>query len=398
MKNLIFSLFFLFTVGFSTAQVFPPTSLKTYANNQGNWELSNWNEFRYHPNGKLASITEIDSVANAVLSSRFFEYDSLNRLILDSSNFLVSIGNYAYDWRKFEYGPNGKVIKLEGKSNDPNNSYQNTKEYWYIQGFRGFSSSIKTINSASFDTLNRYIRSPFYDTLYFFSNSLGIYQKFKVDRWKDSSELIPAVYTSLNAQGQVYARDSGSYNSNGFPIFRRIFAYQNNVPTGFYDNTYSYFPSIPTELFHQPNPELPLNTFNGLPYARGAVAIQPTQGGSDSDFQLQYGVNQRIESYIRRNNTQGNITDTKVIFGYGRLASTKQEPFNSMVFPNPFRDYLQIQAPVGASISITDLSGRVLKGFVFEGELVNTDSFPPGVFILMIQKGNRMEAHKLIKL
>ena len=84
--------FFLLTTG-SFAQVVPPTSLRVYNQNQGNWELGNGYEMRYHGSGKLASITEIDSIANVVLSTRFFEYDSLGRLILDSTQFFVSVGN-----------------------------------------------------------------------------------------------------------------------------------------------------------------------------------------------------------------------------------------------------------------------------------------------------------------
>jgi hypothetical protein len=389
--------FSLFTLSLS-AQVVPPTSLRVYNQNQGNWELGNGYEMRYHGSGKLASITEIDSIANVILSTRFFEYDSLGRLILDSTQFLVSVGNYAFESRSFEYGPNGKITKLKGKSNDPNNSYQNEKEYWYNQGFRGFSSSIRTINSATFDTLNRYIRSPFYDTLYFSSTSLGIYQKFKVEAWRDSADLIPSVYTSFNAQGLTFARDSGIFNSDQLPLSRRIYTYQNYVQTGFYDNFYSYFPSIPKELVHQPNPELSIHSISGLTYFRGAVRVQASQGNSDSDFTLQYGPNNRLESYVRRNNTQGVITDSKMVFGYGRLQSAKMETLNALIFPNPCRDFLQIQAPMGSRITITDLAGRTLQEFQYQGEPVNTESFPTGVLFITIQKDQRSQAFKLVKL
>ena len=389
--------FFLLTTG-SFAQVVPPTSLRVYNQNQGNWELGNGYEMRYHGSGKLASITEIDSIANVVLSTRFFEYDSLGRLILDSTQFLVSVGNYAFESRSFEYGPNGKIIRLKGKSNDPNNSYQNEKEYWYNPGFRGFSSSIRTINSATFDTLNRYIRSPFYDTLYYSSTSLGIYQKFKVEAWRDSADLIPSVYTSFNAQGLPFARDSGIFNSDKLPLTRRVYTYQNNVQTGYYDNFYSYFPSIPKELVHQPNPELSIHDISGLTYFRGAVAVQPSQGNSDSDFNLQYGPNNRLESYVRRNNTQGVATDTKMVFGYGRLQSQKMESLNALIFPNPCREFLHIQAPMGSSVRISDLAGRTLQQFQFQGEILNTESLPSGILFITIQKENRTQAFKLIKL
>ena len=381
------------------AQVVPPTSLRVYNQNQGSWELGNGYEMRYHNNsGKLASITEIDSIANVILSTRFFEYDSLGRLILDSTRLMTSVGNYAYYVRAYEYGPNNKIVKLHGKSNDPFNPYQNEKEYWYNPGFRGFSSSIRTINSATFDTLNRYIRSPFYDTLYFSSTSLGIYQKFKVEAWRDSADLIPSVYTSFNAQGLPFARDSGIFNSDKLPLLRRIYTYQNNVQTGFYDNFYSYFPSIPKELVHQPNPELSIHNISGLTYFRGAVSVQPSQGNSDSDFTLQYGPNNRLESYVRRNNTQGVITDSKMVFGYGRLQSAKMETLNALIFPNPCRDFLQIQAPMGSRITITDLAGRTLQQFLFQGEPVNPESFPTGVLFITIQKDQRSQAFKLVKL
>ena len=398
MKTFFLSLlFFLLTTG-SFAQVVPPTLLKSYSNNQGIWELSNWYEYRYHPSGKIASITEIDSIANVFLSTRFFEYDSLNRLVLDSTNLMISVGNYAYYVRAYEYGPNNKIVKLHGKSNDPFNPYQNEKEYWYNPGFRGFSSSIRTINSATFDTLNRYIRSPFYDTLYFSSTSLGVYQKMKVEAWRDSVDLIPSIFTSFNPQGLPFARDSGIYNANQLPLFRRTYSYQNNVQTGYFNHTYSYFSSIPLELINQPNPELSMFSISGLTFFRGAVTFQPSNGQSDSDFNLQYGVNNRIESYIRRNNTQGVISDTKVVFGYGRLQSQKMESLNALIFPNPCRDYLHIQAPMGSSVRISDLAGRTLQQFQFQGETLNTESLPTGILFITIQKENRTQAFKLIKL
>jgi len=381
-----------------SAQVIPPSSLRVYNQNQGNWELGNWFEMRYHPSGKISSITEIDSIANVVLSTRFFEYDSLGRLIFDSTQFLVSVGNYAYESRSFEYGFNGKIAKLKGKSNDPNNSYQNEKEYWYNPGFRGFSSSIRTINSATFDTLNRYIRSPFYDTLYYSSTSLGIYQKFKVDAWRDSADLIPSVYTSFNAQGLPFARDSGIFNSDKLPQLRRVYTYQNNVQTGYYDNFYSYFASVPKELVHQPNPELSIHNISGLTYFRGAVAVQPSQGNSDTDFNLQYGPNNRLESYVRRNNTQGIATETKMVFGYGRLQSSNIESLNALIFPNPCREILHIQAPMGSFVRIYDISGRILQQFKYFGETVQTESLPAGMLFINIEKDHQKQTIKLIKL
>jgi hypothetical protein len=126
--------------------------------------------------------------------------------------------------------------------------------------------------------------------------------------------------------------------------------------------------------------------------------VQASQGNSDSDFTLQYGPNNRLESYVRRNNTQGVITDSKMVFGYGRLQSAKMETLNALIFPNPCRDFLQIQAPMGSRITITDLAGRTLQEFQYQGEPVNTESFPTGVLFITIQKDQRSQAFKLVKL
>ena len=151
-------------------------------------------------------------------------------------------------------------------------------------------------------------------------------------------------------------------------------------------------------MVHQPNPELSIHDISGLTYFRGAVAVQPSQGNSDSDFNLQYGPNNRLESYVRRNNTQGVATDTKMVFGYGRLQSQKMESLNALIFPNPCREFLHIQAPMGSSVRISDLAGRTLQQFQFQGETLNTESLPTGILFITIQKENRTQAFKLIKL
>jgi len=53
---------------------------------------------------------------------------------------------------------------------------------------------------------------------------------------------------------------------------------------------------------------------------------------------------------------------------------------------------------MGSSVRISDLAGRTLQQFQFQGETLNTESLPTGILFITIQKENRTQAFKLIKL
>lgn len=68
------------------------------------------------------------------------------------------------------------------------------------------------------------------------------------------------------------------------------------------------------------------------------------------------------------------------------------------VYPNPVREYLNVDSPRPIDIMISDCMGRTIQQFaqVTQQQLSLTNN-PPGIYILRLKSGNRLKTLKIIK-
>ena len=72
---------------------------------------------------------------------------------------------------------------------------------------------------------------------------------------------------------------------------------------------------------------------------------------------------------------------------------------NSIVFPNPASDYITIRGAATSSITVFDISGRIVfrKDNIGEDETVSVSAWRIGAYLVSVEKGNERIVHKLIK-
>jgi len=72
---------------------------------------------------------------------------------------------------------------------------------------------------------------------------------------------------------------------------------------------------------------------------------------------------------------------------------------NSIVFPNPASDYITIRSAASSSITVFDISGRIVfrKDNIGEDETVSVSAWRIGAYLVSVEKGNERIVHKVIK-
>jgi len=68
------------------------------------------------------------------------------------------------------------------------------------------------------------------------------------------------------------------------------------------------------------------------------------------------------------------------------------------IYPNPVKDFLNIEMEGGSTFEIINLTGQVVyKGDMMESTKVNTDSYKPGLYVVKVKIGDGFEFRKMIK-
>lgn len=78
------------------------------------------------------------------------------------------------------------------------------------------------------------------------------------------------------------------------------------------------------------------------------------------------------------------------------LQSTGQR---SNIFPNPSQDRFQLSGPVGSMYSIQSINGKsIAKGLLNGVEVFDVSQWPNGLYLVIVQTGDKQETHKFIKM
>jgi hypothetical protein len=82
-----------------------------------------------------------------------------------------------------------------------------------------------------------------------------------------------------------------------------------------------------------------------------------------------------------------------------RNYATIENATNAVVFPNPATNYITIRGAESSSLTIFDLSGRVVfrQERISENEIIAVSNWNTGVYLVVIQTGEEREVHKIVK-
>lgn len=221
----------------------------------------------------------------------------------------------------------------------------------------------------------------------------------------------------------------GSVNGSSFYFYTltphyhrlaRIFFYDGNVvapginyfkPTG----TMSAPPAAPTNLTVTPVNSMDLNWQDNsndedgfyIESTQDTVAgnwIQIASVGADVTYYHHTGLNSGEDYFyrVRAFNSNGNSAYSNIA-GATELVSGIADfdnIFNAMnVYPNPANEIVTIgNLPIGSTLNITDISGKVLYSSVIKNEqaTISTTDFVNGVYILQVSNNGSIATKKLL--
>jgi len=96
----------------------------------------------------------------------------------------------------------------------------------------------------------------------------------------------------------------------------------------------------------------------------------------------------------------GAVNDTKEIFTYKNVTSSKLEKANSVkIYPNPFKENLRLDLDEASLVEIFDLTGKIIytSNEYNKNIVINTQNWEKGAYIVRLSSNNGIKTSKIVK-